>query len=411
MTGARGILTAVSLLGALATAVPLGADGHTRSQSSSTWTIEGRSLEGRFTIDARRATLLYGLDGSGSLGARLAEHLQQTVRVRQDGEACRARPPRALAAATGFLRGGLAFTCPEPLDETPAELEMGAFFPLSAGHTHLLRAGKAAGETPESVERVLTEASHTVRLGGEHGVSPGGFTEFLALGAEHVLVGLDHLAFLAALLLLCSGVGQVVVTVTGFTLGHSVTLALAVLGLIEPVAPAVETLIGFSVAFAAVQAVLPRARLPRGWLLLLPVVVLAPPALAAPLGGSPVPLTVFAGLAVFALAAALYAADPMRPSGRALAPALAVAFGLAHGAGFAGVLMAMELPPGSLAPALLGFNLGVEAGQLAVVAVLALVGAGAARRLPGRGAVLHDAAAAALAGIGTYWFVARALGA
>ena len=90
-------------------------------------------------------------------------------------------------------------------------------------------------------------------------------------------------------------------------------------------------------------------------------------------------------------------------------PLLTVLFGLVHGFGFASVLMEIGLPTERLAVALLGFNVGVEIGQLAVVALLWLAGRALAPRLPeARRGLALEAASAALCALGVYWFVERA---
>src|SRR4051794_21217955 len=73
------------------------------------------------------------------------------------------------------------------------------------------------------------------------------------LGIEHILIGVDHITFLLALLLLCRRVREVAFMVTDFTLGHSLTLSLAVLGLVTPNVPVIEALIGFTIALVAVE--------------------------------------------------------------------------------------------------------------------------------------------------------------
>lgn len=147
--------------------------------------------------------------------------------------------------------------------------------------------------------------------------------EYFALGVEHILFGIDHLLFVLALVLIVRGVGLLVKTITAFTLAHSITLALATLGIVKvPTAP-VEAVIALSVVFVAAEIV-------RGY------------------RGSP-------GLT-------------------ARAPWLvALTFGLLHGFGFAGALADVGLPQDDIPMALLLFNLGVEAGQLAFVAVVLLV--------------------------------------
>jgi hypothetical protein len=147
---------------------------------------------------------------------------------------------------------------------------------------------------------------------------------YFKLGVEHILLGIDHLLFVLALLLLVRGPWKIVKTVTAFTAAHSLTLALATLGVVHvPVSP-VEALIALSIALVAVEIV--RGR-----------------------DGNP-------GIA-------------------SRAPwIVAFAFGLLHGLGFAGALSEVGLPEGHIPLALLFFNLGVEAGQLLFIgAVLPVI--------------------------------------
>ena len=149
---------------------------------------------------------------------------------------------------------------------------------------------------------------------------------YLVLGVEHILLGIDHLLFVLALLLLIRGVRRLVLTVTAFTVAHSITLAAATLGwLTVPGAP-VETTIALSILF-----------------------------LAAQLGRAPV-----AGGAGHA-AADLTARFPW---------IVAFSFGLLHGFGFAGALAEVGLPEGAIPVALLFFNVGVEIGQLLFIAAV-----------------------------------------
>jgi len=146
------------------------------------------------------------------------------------------------------------------------------------------------------------------------------FATYLRLGFGHVLGGHDHLAFLLGLLLGVAGLGSLLAAVTAFTLAHSLTLALSALGVLSLSPAIVEPGIAFSV------------------------------------------------LAVVWMHAST---GPARA--RVWIPAFA--FGLLHGFGFAGILGEIGLPPGARAVALIAFNLGVEAGQLAFVLPVALLGA------------------------------------
>jgi hypothetical protein len=207
-----------------------------------------------------------------------------------------------------------------------------------------------------------------------------------------------------ALLLIARSVGEVARMVTGFTAAHSITLALAVLGWVRPERAPVEALIGLSIALVATENVWVTSVSSR----LLPAVVtgvLALLAAAAALGHGRVPALTLGGLALFVPCYLMLVRRVSRPA--AMRWAVAVLFGLVHGLGFAAVLGEARLDPGRLAQALLGFNAGVEVGQLAVVALLCpLLRAAASRRRP----LLIELGSAAVAGLGAFWFVSRAFG-
>lgn len=216
-------------------------------------------------------------------------------------------------------------------------------------------------------EYVLRGAHNSVAL-----VQPGGgatgrgarvldvMRVYTVLGVEHILLGIDHLLFVLALLLLVGGGWRLLGTITGFTLGHSVTLALAASGHLSLPGPPVEALIALSIALLAGES--------------------------------------------------LHARGHDESSAQRFPWAVAAAFGLLHGLGFAGALAELGLPSDRLPSALFAFNLGVELGQLAFVAVVLLV-TQIGRALPAtaqRGVFVATAT-----GIGLtsgYWFAERVYG-
>jgi len=146
---------------------------------------------------------------------------------------------------------------------------------------------------------------------------------YLKLGVEHILLGVDHLLFVLALIIITRGTWLLIKTVTAFTLAHSITLALATLGYVHVPSAPVEALIALSIAFVAVEIV-------RQW--------------------------------------------QGREGLTARAPwVVAFTFGLLHGLGFAGALSEIGLPAGQIPLALLFFNLGVEIGQLLFIATMLVV--------------------------------------
>jgi hypothetical protein len=180
---------------------------------------------------------------------------------------------------------------------------------------------------------------------------------YLLLGVEHILLGIDHLLFVLGLLLIVRGPWMLVKTVTAFTVAHSLTLALATLGLVEVASRPVEAAIALSIVFLAVEIL--RARQGRigvthrsPWL-------------------------------------------------------IAFAFGLLHGLGFAGALAEIGLPAGEIPLALLFFNLGVEIGQLLFVAAVLSVRWAARRLEVAWPAWVEPLPAYAIGSLASFWLIER----
>jgi len=142
--------------------------------------------------------------------------------------------------------------------------------------------------------------------------------EYMALGIDHILKGYDHLLFVACLVLISGTLRRILITVTGFTIAHSITLGLAALGLVRVAVPPVEAAVALSIVFLAMEL----AREKRD---------------------------------------TLTWRYPI---------AVSVSFGLLHGFGFASVLGEIGLPQTEIPAALLFFNIGVEIGQILFVLVL-----------------------------------------
>jgi len=334
----------------------------------------------------------------------LAQHLVGNLRLLSTRGPCEPGPPRRRAAPEDYVVFEWEVRCP---GAPPVALESHLFETWAPSHLHFARVETASG----AVERVLAAGDRRFEFGGSDESAAGAGTTvpgYVLLGVEHILSGWDHLAFVLALLLLARTVGEVARLVTGFTVGHSLTLAAAVVGALRPEPAAVEALIGFSVFLVAAENgwVLAGRRLP------LPPWVAGALLLAAALGpvlGGAVPLACLLGLALFSVCHLRLVGSGAHPVGLHLLVALA--FGLVHGFGFAGILGELELPHSRLLPALFGFNLGVEVGQLAVV--LALWPLLVALRRLGRGQLFAPVAEIASAGIGAlglYWFVVRSYG-
>jgi hypothetical protein len=185
---------------------------------------------------------------------------------------------------------------------------------------------------------------------------------FVQAGVHHIFIGPDHILFLLGLLLLGGSLWRLAAIVTAFTVGHSITLSLAALGIVQLAPSLVEPAIALSIVVVGVDNLLVR----RG-----------------------------------------AAEVDSRVRTRDLRPWLAAAFGLIHGFGFAAVLLELGLPREALGWSLAAFNVGVEIGQLAIVIVIALLLRFAQRysRVLAERIVLFGSLAVIAAGV--YWFVER----
>lgn len=386
---------------------PSYATAHTRSQSFSSWRIQDGQVRGVFSVRSLEATRLGLLEEHVfDLNTLLVQHLASRLIVKAGDEPCRiVSGPQARTAQEGYLRVEWQFACPA---QATLSITNTAFFEVAPSHVHYARV--RAGNGPP-VEYLFTEAARQHVITGErqeqaHGLGTS-FGAYVLLGIEHIVIGIDHIAFLCALLLLCRRVREVLFMVTGFTLGHSITLSLAVLGLVEPNVPVIEALIGFTIALVAAENIgIVTGTSPQ--IALFAGLALIGGGLVARLTGMGFPLLASLGLALFTCCY-LPLADSRERAAR-LRPILTVLFGLIHGFGFASVLLDIGLPTGRLVSALLGFNLGVEIGQLGIVALVWGSGLLIARRFATTDYRLAiDTASVALCGLGLFWFIGRAL--
>lgn len=248
----------------------------------------------------------------------------------------------------------LQFMC-GPRAPLSAKVTLGFFEALPHGHRHIART--SAGESVLFKANPTLTLSNSVQSTGS-GAAPAsshstGLGGLFLMGVEHILIGFDHLAFLLGLLLIGGRLRSLLWVVTAFTLAHSITLGLATLGVVTLSPRIVEPLIALSIVYVGAENFFAKDASKR-WRITFP-------------------------------------------------------FGLIHGFGFAGALAELKLPSSEIGPALLLFNLGVEAGQLAVIAIalplLAKLHKQAWFEKKGQKALN-----VALIAAGLFWFVTRVMG-
>jgi hypothetical protein len=312
------LLAVIALLAVLAPARL--ALAHAVGVSSGEYRLVDKTVFGDLGMaDRELARLLPAIDTNhdGSIDAgemlagrdAVARALASGLLVTADGKPCAASLDRAwVSEADGGAIFQVRYTCPSPPGQLTLALPLLA--DLTPGHRHmarLFRAGK--GEV-----KVLDRAHATWTLGGGGSGSAFGMAwSMLKLGIEHILTGADHLVFLFGLILVGGRLRSLVGVISAFTIAHSITLALAALSIFAPSPRLVEPAIALSIAYVGIEN--------------------------------------------------LFVADASK-RWRITFP-----FGLIHGFGFAGALREIALPHAQVPVALVSFNLGVEIGQLAVLAV------------------------------------------
>jgi len=378
------------------------AGAHTRSQSHSVWEIKGADVDLVMTIPVVEAKRLSS-DQSAPSDDRLKAYLTERVYPLSAGKRCELLPPvQTLSAAAGFRKFDFTFRCAAPSD---LQIHSAAFFDLISSHTNFAQVQNA--ESGEFTEQLLTAEHQTVDVTDGEGsrLKSARFFEFIRMGTMHIFTGVDHMSFLLGLVLISRRLRDLVFVVTGFTIGHSLTLALAVTGVLRPHAEYIDALVALTIALIGAENIVVQTQKPT-------LVALAA-------GGSLglmalLQLLGFGGLpSLLLLGAGLFTANYLMISGRLrdagrLRILITLVFGLIHGFGFAADLLELQLPPERLAELLVGFNLGVEIGQLILVVgatLLVLILAKFKFTLPRP--LVVDVASSFLVALGVFWFVSR----
>jgi hypothetical protein len=348
---------------------------HKPSDSYLTLYADGHSLKGQWDVALRDLEYAVGLDADGDgaitwgeLKAKQADvdaYVLARLALRADGRPCRLTATEHLVdehtdGAYAVLR--FSAQC-EGEGLRTIGVDYSLFFDLDPTHRGLLRAvqGKSSTTGILSPERPHMEVSAEGRSRWAQ------FADYAREGVWHIWIGFDHILFLVSLLLPCvllpMGKGwtaaerfggtfwDVFKVATSFTVAHSITLSLAALSVIELPSRLVESAIALSVVLAALNNLWPLVH-GRRWL-------------------------------------------------------VAFGFGLIHGFGFASVLTDLGLPQDTLLVALVGFNLGVEGGQLAIIAAF-LPLAFALRRTWIYRRLIFIGGSAAIVLVAAIWLVERA---
>jgi hypothetical protein len=392
----------LALLLALGPMLPRPAFAHTRSESHSAWTIKGTMVHLQFTVpdlEAKRITPDGDMPSVEQLGAYIKDH----VGALSGNTACNlTEGPRPLATASGYRRYEFTFDCPSDED---LKVHSSAWFELVESHTNFAQIQTESGAFVEE----LIDKDHQTLSVDEHAGSPlenAGLLDFLRMGIMHIFTGVDHMSFMLGLVLISRRIRDLLFVVTGFTLGHSLTLGLAVTGVLRPHAEFIDALVALTIAMIGAENLGDSTHKPLVMALGMGGImfVLA----AARYLGAPIllPMLILIGGGLFC-SNYLMMTGHMRDAAK-VRLVMTLVFGLIHGFGFASDLLDMKLPSGRLAQLLFGFNMGVEIAQVTVVLGALLVAHLLVKlRLAMPRPIFTDIAAGFLVAEGLAWFVSR----
>jgi hypothetical protein len=347
------------LVGVLGLATLAGA--HDLNSSYSAIVVTPDSLQAVFTFDLSDLNKTFNVDADGDLNIERDELLGAMPRIYDyvDAHATVAinfSPAKMERRAGGFTQDDFGnifinFTFVKKLDALPAEISLHVDFFEKFGAQHKNLAKIVAGE--QTQQAIFSAASPRQRfvIGGKVSLFSQ-IGEFIKLGVEHIFLGYDHIMFLFALIVIGGRFVNLVKIVTAFTVAHSLTLILAALEVLQLPPRLIEAGIALSIAYVAAENFV-IAQSDHRWV-------------------------------------------------------LTFIFGLVHGFGFANVLRDLGLPTTGLVPSLLAFNVGVEIGQLCIVAVLFPLTLWMAKQKFQRQVIFAFSSVILLFGLG--WFVERTFG-
>ena len=299
----------------------------------------------------------------------------------------------------GVLKFVWSFQCLQ----IPESISMSLFQDLGVTHTHIAR-GVIDGQSVPEFMFASTQDSWVIGLPGESNVNQSSYFGYFKSGVQHILSGWDHLTFLLGLLLLFTG-RFLIIAITGFTIGHSLTLGLGAMNVLRVHSEIIETLIGFSILLLAVEYFLKHAfeinklikNLALSFCAFLPLTIFG--------NLDPILIVGLALFLTFYLSLTNHYSNPWLPL------MVTIFFGLIHGLGFASSIAESGIPQDRLLPIILSFNIGVEVGQLAVAfTLLAFLKLTKTYFRFSDFNYLHGAMGAFVFSMGTFWFISRAIG-
>ena len=350
-------------------------NAHYFSESFSKWNVVDNKVEANFSLLTLESTRIFQVENYQKImfEENLSEtdvfkiYLSQHLKVTSEGKNCPLIDEiKELNSQVGSLNLSLNFDCPSNKE---IKIINNALFNLVQSHIHIAR---IYIDNNLYTEKALFFNDQSIDLNEEkeNNSFSNSFYKFFSLGLDHILSGYDHLLFILGLLLLVTNLKRLLLVITGFTIGHSLTLSLSVINIIQVKSSLVEALIGYTIMFVGLEYLYKENndhRVSMIFITTLSLLLLIFGNLINP----NFPYFLILGILLFSLGY-FYLLKNLNSENNLLS-IITIIFGLIHGFGFGGFLLGSKISSENIFSGLLGFNLGVEVGQIIFVLLILLI--------------------------------------
>ena len=350
-------------------------NAHYFSESFSKWNVADNKVEANFSLLTLESTRIFQVENYQKImfEENLSEtdvfkiYLSQHLKVTSEGKSCSLVDEiKELNSQEGSLNLSLNFECPSNKE---IKIINNALFNLVQSHIHIAR---IYIDNNLYTEKALFFNDQSIDLNEEkeNNSFSNSFYKFFSLGLDHILSGYDHLLFILGLLLLVTNLKRLLLVITGFTIGHSLTLSLSVINIIQVKSSLVEALIGYTIMFVGLEYLYKENndhRVSMIFITALSLLLLIFGNLINP----NFPYFLILGILLFSLGY-FYLLKNLNSENNLLS-IITIIFGLIHGFGFGGFLLGSKISSENIFSGLLGFNLGVEVGQIIFVLLILLI--------------------------------------
>ena len=350
-------------------------NAHYFSESFSKWNVVDNKVEANFSLLTLESTRIFQVENYQKImfEENLSEtdvfkiYLSQHLKVTSEGKNCSLVDEiKELNSQEGSLNLSLNFECPSNKE---IKIINNALFNLVQSHIHIAR---IYIDNNLYTEKALFFNDQSIDLNEEkeNNSFSNSFYKFFSLGLDHILSGYDHLLFILGLLLLVTNLKRLLLVITGFTIGHSLTLSLSVINIIQVKSSLVEALIGYTIMFVGLEYLYKENndhRVSMIFITTLSLLLLIFGNLINP----NFPYFLILGILLFSLGY-FYLLKNLNSENNLLS-IITIIFGLIHGFGFGGFLLGSKISSENIFSGLLGFNLGVEVGQIIFILLILLI--------------------------------------